>query len=623
MQDSELKEKKYFYNLGYLKSIYEDYKKQSNHGIKCGFEQLDNIVRLDKGQFCVITAKANVGKSTFINYYCSLMYKNNNLNTAFISFENSLSKNIDNACKLFNCDIDKTLKAFSFINTENISTMQDVYCAIKEANDMGNDIVVIDTFNYLPLFDYDTNAIGLILKEFCRLAKQLNIILILVAHPTKLNGNKINGESISGSIHFRNMADTLIVMDREQTSNVMTVTVDKLRNNIDMGKCGESINIEYNYQTSTYNYIGSEDNNNDTDKVLDRIYNEVKTDQIQVQIHEDKQTITDNNKVPQMGLNEQIKEELKPLKLSDIQVSYYDSITAKEAQNITLEQAIHNYKVISKIDTLRSIKDEVQYKGQKKKLPLFSVSASFNGSHNKDNIEHYNSLIAIDIDGKDNADKTVNELTQTILNSDLKHYIYYCAKSCGGNGLYCIIQINGDISNFSGHFKALEEDFKAIGITIDNQCKDVSRLRFSSYDMDEYINEVSKTYTKELIEEDSTNSSIKMAHPTNTFNTKAKIKDITKDTKLNKLLEIIDRDNINIVPTHTDTLNVRSYLIGKYSEKALKAWLLIKSKDKCYNEQIERNKFYSDLKRIEECNNLIYPSSKFWNMIRQYNIEIN
>lgn len=206
-------EKKYFHDIDYLKSIYEEYMKKNNNGISCGFEPLDNIVRLDKGQFCVITAKAGIGKTTFINYYCSLMSINNHLNTAFISFENSLSKNIDNACKLFDNNIDKTLKAFSFINTENISTMQDVYDSIIEAKDMSNDIVVIDTFNYLPIVDYDTNAIGLILKHFCRLAKSLNLLIILVAHPTKLNGNKINGESISGSIHFRNMADALIVLD--------------------------------------------------------------------------------------------------------------------------------------------------------------------------------------------------------------------------------------------------------------------------------------------------------------------------------------------------------------------------------------------------------------------------
>jgi hypothetical protein len=548
------------------------------------------------------------------------MYKNNNLNTAFISFENSLSKNIDNACKLFDHDIDKTLEAFNFVNTESIYTMQDVYEAIKEAKNMGNDIVVIDTFNYLPIVDYDTNAIGLILKEFCRLAKQLNIILILVAHPTKLNGNKINGESISGSIHFRNMADALIVMDREIGSTVMTVTVDKLRNNIDMGKVGASINIEYDYKTSTYNYIGSEDNNNDTDKALESIYNSVKSAPIQAPIHEDKQTITDNNKTSQMGLNEPIKEdekdEIKSLKLSDIQVSYYPTITAKEPKQITLEQAIHNYMIVKDIDRLRSITDEALYKEQKKKLPLFSISASFKASHNKDNIAQYNNLISIDIDSKDNTDMTVNQLKETIKNSQLKPYIFYLSKSCGGNGLYTIIKINGDVSNFLGHYKALEQDFKVIGITIDNQCKDISRLRFSSYDMNEYLNEESKIYTKELIED----TTIKMVYPTTTTNA-IKTKDITKDTKLNKLLEIIDRDNINIVPTHSDTLNVRSYLIGNYGEKSLNAWLLIKSKDKAYNERLERNKFYSDLKRIEESNKLIYPASKFWNMIKQYNIE--
>ena len=47
-------------------------------------------------------------------------------------------------------------------------------------------------------------------------------------------------------------------------------------------------------------------------------------------------------------------------------------------------------------------------------------------------------------------------------------------------------------------FKALEEDFKALGLTLDSSCVNVNRERYMSYDKAEYWNTKCEIYTKKI-----------------------------------------------------------------------------------------------------------------------------
>ena len=59
------------------------YTSEKHNGIKCGIPNLDDILRLERKRFTIITSTANVGKTTFLNFYCYQMAKTNNFKTLF------------------------------------------------------------------------------------------------------------------------------------------------------------------------------------------------------------------------------------------------------------------------------------------------------------------------------------------------------------------------------------------------------------------------------------------------------------------------------------------------------------------------------------------------------------
>ena len=79
-------------------------------------------------------------------------------------------------------------------------------------------------------------------------------------------------------------------------------------------------------------------------------------------------------------------------------------------------------------------------------------------------------------------------------------YVAYCGKSISGDGYFAIIPIENP-KHFKQHFYALEEEMKSYGIVIDKSCKDITRLRYASYDADGYYNPNATTYYWELDKE--------------------------------------------------------------------------------------------------------------------------
>ena len=91
-----------------------------------------------------------------------------------------------------------------------------------------------------------------------------------------------------------------------------------------------------------------------------------------------------------------------------------------------------------------------------------------------------NPLICIDIDAKENPKMTdPDELAKRLVKSPC---VYCSGVSCSGKGVYVIVLLssNTDNDDFRASFEALEADFRASGVIIDAQCKNVSRLRFAS-----------------------------------------------------------------------------------------------------------------------------------------------
>jgi twinkle protein len=122
---------------------------------------------------------------------------------------------------------------------------------------------VIDPWNELdhqrPGGITETEYISAAITKIRRFARECNIHIWLVAHPTKLQKDKATGQypvptlyDISGSAHWRNKADNGIVVFREiaKGNKDVQIHVQKIRFK-EIGKVGVAV-LEYNYANGRY-----------------------------------------------------------------------------------------------------------------------------------------------------------------------------------------------------------------------------------------------------------------------------------------------------------------------------------------------------------------------------------
>jgi len=132
---------------------------------------------------------------------------------------------------------------------------------------------------------------------------------------------------------------------------------------------------------------------------------------------------------------------------------------------------------------------------EKTNLMALTPSGVFKVRNSKGLIEH-SGLICIDVDAKDQV--CVLDIEQLKEDS----YVHCMHDSVSGNGGYAIyIRIDGN--KHLEAFLGIEEYlFINYSIVIDKACKDVSRLRFVSFDPHLFINEKSKVFKKYLKKKD-------------------------------------------------------------------------------------------------------------------------
>ena len=134
-----------------------------------------------------------------------------------------------------------------------------------------------------------------------------------------------------------------------------------------------------------------------------------------------------------------------------------------------------------------NINDKKIYNSFKSQLPAITGSCTQKqGSRSVANIEEMNGLILLDID-----DDVDTELRKRI---DEDKYTFCSNRSVSGKGLVVFVKINPDlfIESFHGLAQYYSDTFN---VDIDQSCKDVSRLRYISFDMDIFVNEKSLKFT--------------------------------------------------------------------------------------------------------------------------------
>ena len=176
------------------------------------------------------------------------------------------------------------------------------------------------------------------------------------------------------------------------------------------------------------------------------------------------------------------------------EVSLFANAYDREPKTISLGEFLFDMSVQyrDKIGHLRTIEDKELRSKLKRELPQATVSGVFLPTRKAENLIRHSCLFCVDIDAKDND--TVEDfdmLKQNILSRMPE--VAYASRSVGGKGYFAIIPL-AHPNLHRRQFKALQIAFARYGITIDNACSDVCRLRCLSYDKSPYLNVAARAF---------------------------------------------------------------------------------------------------------------------------------
>lgn len=175
--------------------------------------------------------------------------------------------------------------------------------------------------------------------------------------------------------------------------------------------------------------------------------------------------------------------------------SFLPSVFAKdeEMQTRPLRDLVLSDEWKLKVEKVRGETDPARRQCLKEKLPVFMPSGVFRSKCEEGLVRH-NGYVCVDIDDKPCNVESDNFVHFKSFVASLP-YVAYCGHSVGGRGYFCLIPI-ADPAKHTAHYRALEEEFKGYGITLDPACSNVCAKRFVSYDSEPYVNPDAQVYAR-------------------------------------------------------------------------------------------------------------------------------
>lgn len=174
----------------------------------------------------------------------------------------------------------------------------------------------------------------------------------------------------------------------------------------------------------------------------------------------------------------------------------YDSVFDTSGYQVDLRSALNAIKSPKNLEIFNKLRgayvgDKSSYDELKKQLPSFTFAGTFK-ERNIKGIENYIGLVVLDIDKITSIEK-LNWMKGLIVEDD---FTAFCFVSPSGYGLKigvfmdCVPELHKNgFNQVKSHYSKI-----LIGTIFDDSTKDISRLCFTSYDPDIYINEDYKTF---------------------------------------------------------------------------------------------------------------------------------
>lgn len=576
------------------------------HGIELGVDNLDACFRLDKGKLVVVTGIPNMGKSEFIDFMCVQYNKLYGMKTLYFSPENQpLPMHIDKLCKRFEgkkfdtsqLDDARAIEVrkyiydnFFFVDYNKEYKIEQLALIIERlVYTSGVDILVIDSHNKLlhDLTKNETEVIGRELDMLERLAKRLNIIIILVAHPRKQmrNGNEYvipSAYDINGSANFFNKADFVLVVHRNREPDYIIIKVEKVK--FKNYGCQGEVHLGYDNVTGDYYSIPK----------MDDMF--------------PKQDVPPPPIRKAFDLCTHIKSGDKWL---DVQCGYSNRVHDMNTRNCNLWQFLTttNSELQNSLSIIKQTTDKKERQDAKKRLlPIITPSVTLRGKRDTEHISGYTDIICIDIDkadNPDNMDKVLNILKSL-------PYVALAQRSASGEGYCAFIPIKSGYNHYE-HFLALEKDFADMGITIDKACKDAVRARYYSYDEDRYVNPACSVYVKRLAaqskERDKSNLTQQVVEPVYNMTTVSSgdwVSDLDK--------ACLELDGYDVCPSYHAWVEVGSALAKELGENG-RVYFHKLSKGYSQYDVAETDDKYSEL--MQHAHDYAYNKGTIFHYIKQ------
>lgn len=583
---------------------------KSFEGYRCGLTSFDEIMRIDKQTLTTLVATPSSGKSTFSNFYGYRMGVNNGWRTLYLATETAKNDQAKKLSTLYGSY--QQASEHSIILEGALNDCEELLQAIKAAKQQYNiDMCIIDNFTMLQRLiqgEVNTTNIGKVIAMLKQAAIDTDTAIILVAHPTKLNeGQKVTAYSVNGSANFFNMSDYIFSLEISDSKAMeTTINVLKLRDDAKGQMNGKCV---LKYDTITRKYTDSTEDTSTEDSQLTRqqdIRNDRARDVMKAMLEEEakqpatkasqpatqpapKQEAITEEVTKEEAITEEIRKEEKQHITPDFLLN--TKVSIMRSHKVLNESDLYNAiitgrickKEIAKVRSIDRQANESEYRQAKAKVSSYTPSCVCASTTAKE-VKEINPLIAIDLDAKDNESVTLDEMRKRI---NSLPYVMYSSLSVGGKGMYALIPIlESNKNDFKGVFKALESDFKGLGLTLDSSRINVNRERYMSYDDNEYWNTKCEIYDRKISIPTQVNKQPLQGLEINAnkpltpreFN---KVRDMVEDIKANKL---------QLTKNHTDTLGLANAIANIWGEEGRTLFHLIRSQRSGYDEfKTDRN----------------------------------
>lgn len=255
----------------------------TKNAISTGFDNMDSLIKFEPGNFVTITGYPGSGKSYFATAMIMNLAQKYGMKTLYCAFENSQNQLLKKWCQMLagRPVVDASEEVLNSIRphypfirehfyimedmTTNLTVDDLLDVASQAIKQHGIRCMIIDPLNKLTYSKSNnmTEDIGQLLNKLIAFGRKHNILMFLVAHPTKPadGSRKLGSQStpsgfdIAGSANFLNMSDVIITVHRKQDENgvkssTARVMVSKVRDT-DYGHEG-SCYFDYNSYSGKY-----------------------------------------------------------------------------------------------------------------------------------------------------------------------------------------------------------------------------------------------------------------------------------------------------------------------------------------------------------------------------------